>query len=94
METCTRRISTTKLKIENYKIIHYNDKNNRNMELESSVVYIQVTTTGNSLPKTGAKIQPLPNALKIPLTDFHQNYLIHCIDIEFAGIIGNYDVKS
>jgi len=59
IETCTPRISTTKLKIQNDKIIQYNDKNDRNTELESSIVYMQVTITSNNLRKTGAKIHPL-----------------------------------
>jgi hypothetical protein len=55
---------------------------------------MQVVTTGNSLRKTGAKIQRLRNALRRSLAHFNQNYLIHCIGIDGNGITGNYDVKS
>ena len=65
IETCTPMILTTKFKTENDKIIHYNDKNDRNTELESCVVYMRVKTNGSSLCNTGAKIHPLRNALKM-----------------------------
>jgi len=94
IETYTPGISTTKLKIENDQIIQYNDKNDRNTELESSFVYMQAAKPGINLLKTGVKIQQLGNALKRSLADFNQNYFKRCIGIEVTGNIGNYDVKS
>jgi hypothetical protein len=55
---------------------------------------MQVATTGNSIRKTGAKIDLLWNVLKRSLGDFSQNNLIYSIGTEVTGIIGNYDVES